>query len=63
MALLAEEILKAYGIPLPAETDLTPLITFAIEQSVEICTGDFAKEIEKTINFVHKQLIKRGFSY
>ncbi len=63
MAELAKSYLAVYGIPLPEGVDLTPLITFAIVQSVEICKDDFDEEIAATINFVDPQLILHGISY
>jgi hypothetical protein len=63
MAELSEAFLAAYGVILPPGTDLRPLIKFAIEQSMEICVGDFDEEIAATINFVDEQLISHGISY
>lgn len=60
---LSEDFLAAYGITLPEGTDLTPLITFAIEQSIAICAHDFAAEITATINFVDQQLKLHGIDY
>ncbi len=71
MAELAKSYLAVYKITLPEGVNLTPLIKFAIEQSVEICKDDFKGEIEATINFVDReldhqldqQLISHGISY
>jgi hypothetical protein len=63
MADLAESFLGAYGITLPEGTDLTPLITFAIQQSIEICADDFSDEIEATINYVEQQMNANGITY
>lgn len=60
---LAEGFLVAYGITLPEGTDLTPLITFAIQQSIEMCADDFADEIEATIYQVDQQLKANGINY
>jgi len=63
MAELAKSYLAVYRITLPEGVDLTPLIKFAIEQSMEICADDFDGEIAATINFVDKQLISHGISH
>jgi hypothetical protein len=63
MAELSEALLAAYGIILPPGTDLTPLIEFAIERSMDICANDFSDEIEATINYVDQQLNSHGISY
>ncbi|MDH5202998.1 MAG: hypothetical protein OEZ31_01855 [Nitrospirota bacterium] len=63
MADLSTAFLAAYGIELPEGTDLTPLIQFAIEQSIAICADDFAAEITATINFVEQQLNSNGIFY
>ena len=60
---LAEGFLGAYGITLPEGTDITPLITFAIQQSIEICADDFSYEIEATINYVEQQMNANGITY
>jgi len=52
MAELSEAFLAAYGIILTPGTDLTPLIKFAIEQSMEICVGDFDEEIAANIRML-----------
>jgi hypothetical protein len=63
MAELSEAFLAAYGVTLPPGTDLTPLIKFAIKQSMKICAKDFDEEIAATINFVDQQLFLHGISY
>lgn len=63
MAELAKSYLAVYGITIPEGVDLTPLIKFTIEQSMEICTDDFYGEIAATINFVNQQLILHRVSY
>ena len=63
MADLSIAFLAAYGIELPEGTDLTPIITFAIDQAMVICADDFATEITATINFVDQQLKSHGISY
>lgn len=60
---LAEGFLVAYGITLPEGTDLTPLITFAIQKTIEICADDFSYEIEATINYVEQQMNANGITY
>lgn len=60
---LAEGFLGAYGITLPEGTDLTPLIKFAIEQSMVICANDFSDEVEATIDQVDQQLKANGITY
>jgi hypothetical protein len=55
--------LSAYGIPLPEELDLIPLITFAIGQSIILCADDFDEEIAATISYVDQQLKANGISY
>jgi hypothetical protein len=60
---LAEGFLDAYGITLPEGTDLTPLIKFAIEQSMVICANDFSDEVEATIDQVDQQLKANGITY
>jgi len=60
---LAEGFLGANGITLPEGTDLTPLITFAIQQSIEICADDFSDEVEATIDQVDQQLKANGITY
>jgi hypothetical protein len=62
-AYIADSFLGAYGITLPEGTDLTPLIIFAIQQSIELCADDFADEIEATINQVDQQLNANGINY
>jgi len=63
MAELSMAFLAAYGIELPEGTDLTPLITFSIEQSIALCADDFAAEVTATINFVDQQLNSHGIFY
>jgi 3D (Asp-Asp-Asp) domain-containing protein len=62
-AYIAESFLGAYGIILPDGTDLVPLITFAIQQSIEICADDFSYEIEATINYVEQQMNANDITY
>jgi len=62
-AYIAESFLGAYGIPLPEGIDLMPLIAFAIQQSILICSGDYAEEIEATIYYVSQQLDANGVIY
>jgi hypothetical protein len=62
-AYIADSFLGAYGITLPEGTDLVPLITFAIQQSIEICADDFSYEIEATINYVEQQMNANGITY
>jgi len=57
---ISKGFLSAYGIPLPEELDLIPLITFAIEQSIILCEEDFAEEITATIDFVDQNLQAHG---
>lgn len=63
MTELAKSYFAAYGITLPEGVDLTPLIKFATEQSMEMCAGDFDGEVAATINFVDQQLTAHGISY
>jgi len=63
MAELSESFFAAYGITLPPGTVLTPLVSFAIVKSMEICAEDFRQEILETINFVNQQLNSNEISY
>ena len=60
---VAASFLEANGITLPPDADIVPLIEFAIEQSIDLCAGDFAAEIAATINFVGQNLQAQGISY
>ena len=60
---VATSFLEANGIALPPNVDIVPLIEFAIEQSIDLCVGDFAAEIAATIDFVGKNLQAQGISY
>lgn len=60
---IAESFLGVYGITLPEGADLMPLIIFAIQQSIEICSADYANEIEATIYYVDQQLDAHGVTY
>jgi hypothetical protein len=57
---ISRGFLSAYGIPLPEEIDLIPLITFAIEQSITLCADDFDEEIAATIDYVDQNLQAHG---
>jgi hypothetical protein len=59
----ANELLQSKGITLPPETDLTPLIRFAIGESVQLCADDYAREVADTIRFVDRQLKRKGIVY
>ena len=63
MAELAPSLLAAYGITLPPQTDLTPLIAFAIGQAEILCESDFAPAIKSTINTVKRNLATNGIAY
>jgi hypothetical protein len=60
---IAAGFLKVYGITLPPDSDIVPLIEFGIEQSIELCADDFAGEISATIDFVDQNLEAHGISY
>jgi len=60
---IAESFLGVYGITLPEGIDLMPIIIFAIQQSIEICSGDYADEIEATVYHVDQQLGAHGVTY
>lgn len=62
-AYIAESFLGVYGIILPEGVDLMPLIIFAIQQSIEICSEDYADEIEATVYHVDQQLGVYGVTY
>ena len=62
-AVMAEGFLAAYGLVLPPDVDLTPLIAFAIQQSMMLCAGDIQGELGATIEHVDRQLQARGISY
>jgi hypothetical protein len=59
---LAENFLALYGITLPPDTDLTPLIAYAIGVSVDLC-DDYEAEIDATRHKVKRELKARGITY
>jgi len=60
---VAASFFEANGIALPPDVDIVLLIEFAIEQSIDLCAGDFAAEITPTINIVGQNLQAQGISY
>jgi hypothetical protein len=60
---VAASFLDANGIALPPDVDIVPLIEFAIEQSIDLCAGDFAAEIAATVIFVGQNLQAHEMSY
>ena len=60
---VAAIFLEAYGITLPPEVDIVPLIEFGIEQSTNLCANDCTEEITATINFVNQNLRSRTGSF
>ena len=62
-AYIAVSFLGAYGITIPEGTDLVPLVTSAIGQSLDICAEDFSYEIEATIDYVDQQMNVNGITY
>ena len=60
---VAKSFLAAYGIEIPAEIDVTPLVKFLTEEAIAVCAGDFASEITATVGFVNDNLLIEGISY
>ena len=60
---VAKSFLAAYGIEIPAEIDVTPLVKFLTEEAIAVCAGDFASEIAATVGFVNDNLVIEGISY
>ncbi len=60
---VAQQVLAAYGLTLPEDVDLKPLLQFGIYQAMNLCVGDFAPEVSATLNFVTQQLVEHGIGY
>ena len=60
---VATIFLEAYGITPPPSEVIVSLIEFGIEQSIDLCAGDFSAEIAATIEFVNQNLESHGISY
>jgi len=53
---LAGAFLTAYGLPVPDDETLTPLIQNALALGIQICQGDYMTEVLATADFVQHQL-------
>jgi len=61
---MAKAFLAAVGLPpLPENVDIKPLLQYGIAQAMSLCGGDFAAEVEATVDHVAQQLRVHGFSY
>lgn len=63
MATLAVAFLAAYGIVLPEEIDLVPLVKVGIEQAMDLCVHDFNSELAATVKEVSWQLKAHDIRY
>ncbi|NIO17383.1 MAG: hypothetical protein GTN70_10430 [Deltaproteobacteria bacterium] len=68
--LISEQIAEVAGVylaasenPLPEGIDITPLIAFALDQSMALCSDDFADAIENTVETVEGHLATQGIDY
>ena len=61
---MAKAFLAAFGLPpLPPNVDIEPLLQYGIAQAMSLCWGDFAAEVEATVDDVAHQLRAHGISY
>jgi hypothetical protein len=58
LAALAPAFLAAYGVTLPAGTDLTALSNYFLGVAMEVCKGEYLTAVEGTIQFVSANLAK-----
>jgi len=63
MAAFAVGFLNAYGIVLPEEVDLAPLLNFGIGAAMELCAPDFQGELTATVAEVKQQLKAHEIRY
>ncbi len=63
MAEIAEAFFAAYGIEIPAGTDLVSLTELAIERGMDLCEDDFEAELNATAGYVKDNLDSNGISY
>ena len=60
---VAKSFLAAYGIEIPPQVDVTPLVKFLTQEAMAACADDFASEIKATVGFVSDNLAIEGISY
>jgi hypothetical protein len=63
LAALAPAFLNAYGITLPAGTDLSELSNYFLGVAIEMCKDDYLAAVENTIQFVSSNLAEMGIPH
>jgi len=56
LAALAPAFLNAYGVTLPANTDLSELSSYFLGIAIEMCKGEYLGAVDNTIQFVSGNL-------
>jgi len=63
LADISAAYLAAYGLSLPPGADIAPLVAFGLGQSMALCAGDIAAELDATAEYVDSNLAWHGIYY